>query len=411
MSRKVSFQCGFSDPTTTLDFAEGLCEPVTRVVTNGSDLPNVRTFFRPCPRTRVTSSTAPASLRETPGFSFLFLMGTLTNLGQTIALDRPLPMTSVTASLTPGIISMSPPTRDSAKSTRGWSTNANFIRWKHGSLSSNDDNTTRSGPSSCSSCSLTCNVRPMTTTSSTTVGSPHQRTSKSRITSSTPAPRTPPPVPKVFACALRTESRFRDSFPRLNSRNDIEMPIGVILARIFPIAPPIFSDSAVDKCGHSCASAAFSQTFVSWPGRLHHSGKSATMPRKPPAETMASTSVWLSRYGVKRRRSFNCLRFKRPRSVPRPCGGERVRVESQFRLSTWFVAGRGSRTRKPAWFDRVYRKMADLGTGRAARRGARRVLAFWKCRGGAHQLVSDSEQGQSTQPIEHILRFATRGGG
>ena len=71
---------------------------MTRVVTNGSDLPNVRTFFRPCPRTRVTSSTAPASLRETPGFSFLFLMGTLTNLGQTIALDRPLPMTSVTAS-------------------------------------------------------------------------------------------------------------------------------------------------------------------------------------------------------------------------------------------------------------------------------------------------------------------------
>ena len=33
MSRKVSFQCGFSDPTTTLDLAAARCEPVTRVVT------------------------------------------------------------------------------------------------------------------------------------------------------------------------------------------------------------------------------------------------------------------------------------------------------------------------------------------------------------------------------------------
>ena len=343
MSRKVSFQCGSSDPTTTLDLTAARGEPATRVVTNGSDLPNVRAFFSPFPRTRVTSSTAPASLRETPGFSSLFAMGTLTNLGHTMAFDRPLPMTSVTVSFTPGIISMSPPTSDSAKSTRGWSTNANFMRWKQGSLSSNDDKTTRRGPSNCSSCSLTCNVRPMTTTSSTTVGSPHHRTSKSRVTSSAPAPRTPPFVPNEFACALRTDSRLSDSFPRLNSRNDIEMPSGVILARIFPTAPPILSESAVDRCGHSCASAAFSQTFVSWPGRLHHSGKSATMPRKPPAETMASASAWLRRYGVRSRRSFNCRRFKRPRSVPRPCGGEYA--ESQYRVCG--SRGRGPSTSAP----------------------------------------------------------------
>ena len=55
-------------------------------------------------------------------------------------------------------------------------------------------------------------------------------------------------------------------------------------------------------------------------------------------------------------------------------------------------------------------EVADSGTGRGARRGATRVLAGVKRRRGAHQLESDSKQGQSTQPNEHILRFATREG-
>ena len=171
----------------------------------------------------------------------------------------------------------------------GWSTNANFMRWNW--TRRRTTTTPRALAQQLQTpVAVDGNVRPMTTTSSTTVGSPHHRTSKSRVTSSAPAPRTV--VRGRPGPALRTDSTVADLALRLNSRNDIE----IAQRRDLGEGPDLGRATRVRG-----------QWLVAWgaprllnvrlvAGALAPIPTTATMPRKPPAETMP-TSFFFFWYG------------------------------------------------------------------------------------------------------------------
>ena len=150
----------------------------------------------------------------------------------------------------------------------------------------------------------------MISTFSTTVGLPHQRTSRSRMISSLELAS----VPVFF-----TDRMYSGSVPRVNSLKLRLMPRGVIFARMLPTTVPILSDSAALRCGQSCSSAPFNHTHVSKSGRLHQSGRSSTIPRSPPRDTRVSAAAWSSSMGVSVRLATSAFfAFFEP-STPLPC--------------------------------------------------------------------------------------------
>ena len=270
-----------------------------------------RMFRRLDPLTRVTSSTPAASALSTPTLTscapgrFLLAIGTRMYFGHTSALPSPLPMASVIFSFSPMTMSMSPPTSFSLKLMSGLSTKAILSMWKHGRLLSKSARHRRSGPMSWSSFSRTISGSPSTDALSTTVGSPHHRMSKSRMTSFVSRARP----------TLRTLSSDMASFPSPNSLKDRFSPMGDMRASFLPTAVPIFSLSAADSCGHSSASSPLSHEVVSWSGLLHHCGRSPTMAASPPTSTSVSACLWSSRSGVSVRRAARRFLAALARSV------------------------------------------------------------------------------------------------
>ena len=154
MIRYVSFHAGFNSSTTTELFAGARRPFATPTVTYGSLVPSLLAFLSFFARTRVISRTAaaPSFMRpppDSPSASAFFAIGTRIDCGHTMTRVSALPMTFVIASLKPGIMSMFPPTRDSANRMSGFSTKDIPSRWNVGMRSSKSESCSRSVPANC----------------------------------------------------------------------------------------------------------------------------------------------------------------------------------------------------------------------------------------------------------------------